>query len=312
LVWPLVKGIRYVAAAPVNPLRRARAVGLSVLGVVAAYLALFALPIPSNTASDGIVWLPDESMVRLDTDCFVSSVEVESGAMVREGSVLMACDDPDLRAEREILEARVGALRLKYRGLGLREQIERRLVADEIAAAETELARIRERIDALTVTSPVRGTFVRMEDGFLPGRFYGKGEALGFVLADPYLTVKAALRQEDVDLVSRHRSVSVRFAGAPEVEHRAALLRQVPAATRRLPSAALGTAGGGSLAVDPQDPEGRMVREDVYLVDLALQSAEIPRLVGLRAHVLFRHGSTVIADLLSRKVRLLFMRHINV
>jgi putative peptide zinc metalloprotease protein len=201
---------------------------------------------------------------------------------------------------------------MKYRGLGLREQLERRAVADELAALETELARVKERIDGLTVIAPTGGTFVQSDTGFLPGRFYQKGQPVGFVLADSYLTVKAAVRQEDIDLVSRHQSVSVRFAGMPDVEHDAFLYRQVPSATRLLPSAALGAAGGGSLRVDPDDPEGRLAAEDVYLIDLIFQSSDIPRLVGLRAHVLFRNGRTVLAELFRRELQILFMRHLDV
>jgi putative peptide zinc metalloprotease protein len=312
LLWPLVKGFRYVADSSRNYLQRTRVVGVLGLTLAATYAVGFVVPVPSNTPSDGIVWMPDEAMVRVETDCFVRSVKAESGAFVGVGSVLMSCENPDLLAERDVLEARVGGLRMKYRGLGLREQFERRALADEIAAVEAELARVRERIDGLTVVSPTAGTFVRLDKGFLPGRFFSKGDTVGFVLADSHLLVKAAVRQEDIDLVSRHRSVTVRFAAFPDVEHEASLLRQVPAATRRLPSAALGSVGGGSLAVDPEDTEGRLAAEEVYLIDLVLKASDIPALVGLRAHVLFSHGTTVLADVLKRKLRLLFMRHVDV
>ena len=49
---------------------------------------------------------------------------------------------------------------------------------------------------------------------------------------------------------------------------RGSCVRDVPAATPRLPSAALGDRGGGSIVTDPADKEGLHTAEPVVLIDL--------------------------------------------
>ena len=69
------------------------------------------------------------------------------------------------------------------------------------------------------------------------------------------------------------------------------IVRVVPAATNQLPSASLGRPGGGSLAVDPTDPEGLSTLEKVFEIDIALPAERAASEIGGRVHVRFRHGA---------------------
>ena len=92
----------------------------------------------------------------------------------------------------------------------------------------------------------------------------------------------------------------------------ATVRRQVPAPTEVLPSAVLGTMGGGKLAIDRSDPKGLLLEEPVYLVDLELKGGAIPPLVGLRTHVLFEQDAKPVAQQWSRRLRQLVMRRLDV
>lgn len=64
--------------------------------------------------------------------------------------------------------------------------------------------------------------------------------------------------QNDVDLVRRTvQAVEVRFADRPEDIYPTRIVREVPQAEAELPSAALGTTGGGRRLLDHEDPGGR-------------------------------------------------------
>ena len=72
----------------------------------------------------------------------------------------------------------------------------------------------------------------------------------------------------------------------------ATLARDARAATRELPSAALGDRFGGSIVTDPADPQGRTAARDVVLLALELPApAEAGRPpLGQRVWVRFERG----------------------
>jgi hypothetical protein len=81
--------------------------------------------------------------------------------------------------------------------------------------------------------------------------------------------VRAVVSQNDVIRVrSATRGVEIRLAEAIVLP--AWIEREVPAADSRLPSTALGSAGGGCLAIDTRGEEGLTTNEPVFHLDLAL------------------------------------------
>jgi putative peptide zinc metalloprotease protein len=60
----------------------------------------------------------------------------------------------------------------------------------------------------------------------------------------------------------------VRLAEAPWSPYAASLQSETPAATRQLPSAALGDRQGGPVSVDPADKDGLRTQLPVFLLDV--------------------------------------------
>ena len=88
--------------------------------------------------------------------------------------------------------------------------------------------------------------------------------------------------------------------------------REVPAATNRLPSPALGTAGGGPFAVDPADPQGVRALERVFQFDLALPPEAGIQAAGERVYARFDHAPEPIARRGYRALRRLFLSQLGV
>jgi len=103
--------------------------------------------------------------------------------------------------------------------------------------------------------------------------------------------------------------VHVRLADDPDHTQRAALTRLTPAGDFSLPSAALGSAGGGNTAVAPDDANGRRTLARVFRVELTLD--EPAERLGGRAFVRFDHGSEALALRGYRRVRQLFLSHFD-
>ena len=78
----------------------------------------------------------------------------------------------------------------------------------------------------------------------------------------------------------------------------------------RLPSAALGTLGGGPVPTVADDREGLNTQEPVVLLEVVVPGLS-GRHIGERAHVRFDLGRRSLADRGARELRQLLLRHFN-
>jgi putative peptide zinc metalloprotease protein len=162
--------------------------------------------------------------------------------------------------------------------------------------------------------SPRAGVFIAPERGDLPGRFVRKGQVVAYVL-DPAdrLTVRAAVSQDDIGLLrERIRRVDVLETAWDGRTFEAELRRAVPGGTRELPTAALGTVGGGMFAVDPRDPNGVQTLDRVFEFEVALPAEMPTRFLGNRVYVRFDHGHEPMGWQLYRALRQLLLSRFGV
>jgi putative peptide zinc metalloprotease protein len=87
----------------------------------------------------------------------------------------------------------------------------------------------------------------------------------------------------------------------------ARIVREVPAASDRLPSLALAQAGGGEVALDPASTREPKTLQRHFEFEIELPSARAAG-IGERVYVRFEHGTETIADQVWRSVRQLFLR----
>jgi putative peptide zinc metalloprotease protein len=147
----------------------------------------------------------------------------------------------------------------------------------------------------------------------MPGRYVKKGELLAHVVNVDAILVRAIVSQQDIDLVrNRTHRVDVRLAEHIAHPVQASLKRIVPSATDQLPSAALGTNGGGTAAVDPSDKEGRKTMQKWFQVDVELPQEDRRLHIGGRAYVRFDHGWEPLGLQWYRRARQLFLSRFNV
>ncbi|MBL8378814.1 MAG: PqqD family peptide modification chaperone [Burkholderiales bacterium] len=312
LVKPLVRGLGTVFRESAGGRARLRA--LAGVGGATALLALlvFAVPLPLTTSAQGVIWLPENAHVRAASAGFVTGLSVADGARVEPGQVLVELADPALAASRERLLARLAHHEAERNGAMLAERRERaEEAAEEIARIEAELAHLQVRLDALAVKSGATGRLVLPRAADMPGSFVERGATLGYVFDRDQVVVRAAVPHSEAALVrDLTQRVRVRLAEAPGQDIDAQPVREVPAASLELPSAALGESGGGPFATDPDDRKGVRLNSPVVLIDLKLAAGDLER-VGSRVWVRFEHGSQSLAGQLYRQARSLFLLRFN-
>ncbi len=310
---PLAKGVRFLVTSPRLRRRRLRALAVTVGAAGVVVLAVGWVPVPYRTVTEGVVWIPEESLVRAGTEGFVERVVATPGARVRRGDVLIVLRDPEVRTRVEVLRARVRELRARHDEQQPVSVVKAAIILEELRYAQEDLARASERAAELTIRSGTEGTFVVLTPEDLPGRFVKKGEQLAYVVEFGTLTVRAVVPQSAIDLIRFHsRQVEVRLAERlTDVAH-GVMRRVVPGASEQLPTGALGSEGGGQIVVDPRDPKGMTAIQKVFQVDVELPASS-PRLnVGGRAYVRFDHGWEPLAVQWYLAARQLFLSRFSV
>ena len=145
-----------------------------------------------------------------------------------------------------------------------------------------------------------------------PESAIARTRAVAYVVDLEVATARVVVSQDDVAVVRERTDAAwVRLAHDLSQVLPARVVRQVPAATDRLPTRALGTSAGGPFAVDPMDPDGLRTLERVFQFDLELPPGRV-RAAGERVYVRFDHGAEPIGQRGYRALRRLFLRQLGV
>jgi len=313
-LMPLVKALKSLNALPATQERRGRIYGTLAATVAVMALLLAVVPAPFRTQADGVVWLPEQAIVRAAAPGFFRSFETAPDSWVEAGQPLTRSVDPALDAQVRLLQAKVDELEASYAAEFVADRARAEMVRDQLEHELASLQRAVERVQGLRVASGTAGRFTVQQAADLPGRYLKQGEVIGFVIGREAPVVRVVLDQASVEPVTTQtRAVEIRLPGALDESLAGQILRQVPAGRGEVSSQALSAAGGGRIAVDPRDPEGRRTLERVFELDVGFAAAPAgPLPFGQRVHVRFDHPPEPLAAQGWRVLRRLFLRHFDV
>lgn len=313
VVVPLLRHVSFLFTNPRLAEKRPRAILTSAVAVGGLAGFLLLVPLPLRTNAQGVVWPPPGAEVRARADGFVVRVLADPDAFVEPGTPLILTRDPSLEADIAVLEAQRDELRARRLAEWRSDLVKAQNTLQEIATVEAALARARERKGDVVIRGAAYGTLVAPHLADLVNQFVSQGQLMGYVVNSAITTARVVVPQSDIALVRANTdAVEVRLSSRPRRALPASIRREVPAATNRLPSAALGAAGGGPLPVDATDPEGLRTPQAVFQLELALLDEAGVRRIGERIYVRFDHGSEPLALRAFRALRRLLLRHIVV
>jgi putative peptide zinc metalloprotease protein len=311
---PMGKNLSFLFNSPRLKRNRGRSIGTSAVVVLVVVTLLFFLPAPFWTRADGVVWPSDRSHVRAGADGFVEKLLVTAGSRVETGQALVELRDPFLEARVTILEADQEELRSQLTYAQATDRVQAALIREELASTTADLARARERVNALVIRSQRAGSLVLPQEQDLVGRFARKGQIMAYVVEPADLsTVRVVVPHDEIGLVhDRTRGVDVMPAGWGAESYPAEILREVPGGTSQLPTAALGSMGGGRIAIDPRGENGVTTLERVFEIDIGLPPEVQSSFLGQRMYVRFDLGYKPAGLQLYRSLRQLFLRRFSV
>ena len=315
IVLPFGKTLKKALEDPALAEKRPRLYAVSMVTLLLALWLFTVQPFPAATVVEGVVWMPEHSQLRMANDCFGAEVLVRPGP-VGHGEALLSCDDPQLHARYRELLARETELEAELGLARSRDRVLAQNIQSELIHVRQNLRDVERRIGRFTLHSPHAGEFVMPSPADFEGRWLLRGEIIGYVLDPARFTLLAVVPQGAADRMRRDlQGVEMRAVDDVWRGHPATVLREVPAATRELPSLALALEGGGRIGVAPPRAEGEKPRtlEPVFVVELALDQAEaFAQTLGSRVFVRLEHSPEPLTIQAWRVVREVFMRRFGV
>lgn len=309
---PLYKSMGRLWALIVNQEAGRRGQRASLAFVLATLAFLFLLPLPQRTQVEGVLWLPDDAIVRAGQRGFVEQFQARAGSVLKEGQTVLRLREPGLANEVSAQASRRELAQVKYDAALAEDPVRAAQLAPALANESAILTRLQERESQLAIRSKVQGRLWVPASDDLQDRFYKQGQVVGYVIAPTAPRVRIIVDQADEDLIrARTRQILVKLPFDSGRVWPAKVIRAAPSATRDLPSAALGKLGGGGAVTDPRDESGRKSMLSHFEYELALPDDFPFQYIGSRASVRFEHPMEPVGFRMWRAVRRLFLGYFH-
>ncbi len=263
LLVPAGKFLRYLATSEELTRKRFRPVASTAGAALLLAAGLGILQAPDYCRVEGIVEPKELSVIRAESDGFVTGFLASQTEVAPEGSALIETANPALEAEKRSLTAERRVLEIR-RSLAVTAEVAAAQIIDEqLAALDEKIARVQHELAALHLAAPAAGTWVSPEIELARGRYVRRGEDLGVVARLDDLMIRATAGQNAAAVIieQAQKNVEIRLNKRPERTVTGTIEKVLPAGQEQLPSQALGYAVGGSMPVDPRDPKGTKTAE---------------------------------------------------
>ena len=283
ITWVLVpigKFINYLLTSPELVRVRARAIGTTVLGTAAVILGLGIIPLPDRSRAQGVIEPAEMTELYAGSDEFITNLALinpppaqadrNGMAEVTPGTTVLDGENSELLAHQTGLRKERLRLDIAHRkAVAESEVAAARALQDQLAANAEQIQHDQDLLDAMTLKSPMGGVVVTPDLQDKQGAYLKHGEKVGLVADLSHLIVRATAPQEIAGLLSpeSHEAqqwVEFRVNGAPDDLYGGTISEVYPAGQNQLPSASLGYAAGGTMAISADDKQGTKTTEQFF------------------------------------------------
>lgn len=275
IALPLLKFGKYLVSSPRLEHQRLRAVTSTAVIGAAAFAVLVGVPMPERVRVKGVLQASDFRELYSESGGTLVQVLVRPGSWVKAGQPLARLDNPELgyeiraaRRQREQLQAQeLQAVSMAMANL--------QPLVRQRQAVEEKIAQLLQQQKQLVVLAPIEGIWSASELEASRGQWIGRGASLGTVVDDRSWRFVAVLPQVSTHLFEAGVVYSeIRIGGQQEFNVRSASTEIMPFEQGQLPSAALGMAGGGEIAVQSGDTKGLAAAEPFFRIHAQLPPQE--------------------------------------
>ena len=277
---PLGKFLYYLATSGELARVRGRAVITTLIAAGVVVVAVGAIRAPDRSRVEGVVEPVQLALVHAGTDGFVRSWQASGAEVSPTGPPVLQQDSPELVAKRDQLLADQRQFLARRRLAQTKEVAEAQILGEQLAALGDQIRRVDNEIVSLRVQAPVSGTWVAPDIDNLRGTYLRRGDKIGMVASLDKVIIRAIAGQE-VPVKEAAPRVEIRVKGRPEQCFSGTITKTFEVGQEELPSAALGYAAGGAIAVAPDDRQGTKAAERFFEIHVTPDAdSTVPLLSG--------------------------------
>lgn len=315
VIVPTGKFLHYLATSPRLERVRPRAVGATLGLAAAVWILLATIPAPNWFTAPGVVRADGYTSIFAGAPGTLNEVIAESGTRVAKGDLLARLRNADLDIEWELTLARVDeAVAAEQAALdspggdlaAAREQLASSLAQKEYLSALRTSLEVRAPFDGLWVSPDLTGMI---------GYWMPRGSLIGELVGDGEFLFSAVVSQRDAAfLFAREvRASGLRLHGAAFEKLDVYQAVVIPADRDLLPSAVLGFAGGGDVAIGMQDGSGTRAAQTFFELraNILTEGHEALMMHGRSGRLRCRLPPEPLAYQWIRKLRQLFQQRIG-
>ena len=165
IVMPLWRLARQLFTDPQIQARRGRSYAITALCVLAAAGLAGAVPMPSSTDTEGVVWVPPSAQVRAPVAGFVRERQAADDALVAAGEPLLALENDELQRRDAMLAAQVDEYQARYVQAHAQNPVQAAITRHQWQSLLTEKRTVDEQVQSQQVRSRHAGRYVRPSRG---------------------------------------------------------------------------------------------------------------------------------------------------
>ena len=280
ILWPTVGFFNRLWCNP--SVSRTRLVTAAITFPIVAFVVLGLLPAPSVNTVQGVVWLPDDAIVRVDSECEIQAVHAVNGSSVREGQPLFECYNPYVSQNTRIILSERDELIAEQSGLLKDDIVRYQQIQQELESNSLRLKDAKNRESALVVFAKSNGQFVIEGEFELIGRMLPAGALVAYLIPETHTrTIRLALPEStsDAELAWQEIRIRARNSGGDLLTHTSHVTHLSEIATHHVPSTALTKIGGGDLKASVVDKHVQL-DEPAFDVEIAWPVTADPLPIG--------------------------------
>ena len=265
---PVYKLVVYLASSPRLERTRLRAVTV-VCGFLLFWIVLLdRVPFPNHFRSPGVLQAGQYSVVVSDVSGIVEEVIRADGSHVEAGQALYRLSNKELEfqiraAESQLAENDAMLLRAMQHQTADLKPLESRA-----EATRKMLARLYQSREDLIVRAKHDGLWVTPDLGDTIGAWIQRGKPVGPIVDQSEFYFSAIVSQNEASRLFSNeiKGSEIKLFGQSVTSLPVLSTKVIPVERRNLPSAAVGWAGGGEVAIDMQDQSGTVSADPFFEV----------------------------------------------
>lgn len=315
---PIYKGVKHIYKGNSLVKKRVQAKQRFYIFSIAIIILLTIVPFPFYSVQQGIAWLPESNIIRAKTDGSIESIYVLASSNVNESQQIASLYNDELSQKYDNIQQEMEAITLKMRQAQFSDVQSFYALKSQYDALEKQEELLKHDIDSLEVFSPSQGIWYSESVDEIMGKYYKKGDIIGYVAPKQTQTIRMVVEQDVMNLIQeRLQDIEVKSTTDLERNYQAEIVRKTPKAAFELPSAALGINAGGDIVVDPSDNSGIQSVNRVFDIELSINDRQLlkqeqPLSFNDRVYVRFDMGYMPLGWQWMIKARQLFLKKFNV